>query len=186
MISANQTTDSELFDRIANDDGNAFQQVFRNHYKHMVMVAVRYLNDKDLSENIVQQVFVKLWEQRKNLQIRSFEAYLLVSVRNSCHNEIKHMQAVRKYESLPQEIPWQEPPEMTDNTLIEKVYQAIEAMPEQRKKIFKMNRLDGMKYKEIAEALQLSPKTVEVQIGKALKYLRENLSHLKSSPYFEN
>ncbi|MBN2742479.1 RNA polymerase sigma-70 factor (ECF subfamily) [Breznakibacter xylanolyticus] len=179
-------TDSDLFARIAHDDSLAFQQVFRQHYKRLVLVAMRYLTDRDQSENIVQQVFVKFWEQRKQLQVRSVEAYLLVSVRNSCHNEIKHMQTVRKYEHQPPDTPWEEPPELPDPHLMDKIYQAIEAMPEQRKKIFKMNRLDGMKYKEIAQALQLSPKTVEVQIGKALKHLRETLAYLKSSPYFEN
>lgn len=186
MLSANQPTDIELFARIANDDGDAFAQVFRQYYKRMVLVGMRFMSDRDLSENIVQQVFVKLWEQRKNLQIRSIEAYLLVAVRNSCHNEIKHLQAVRKYESLPPDVSWQEPLEMADTRLMDRVYQAIEEMPEQRRKIFKMNRIDGMKYKEIADALQLSPKTVEVQIGKALKYLRENLGHLKSSLYHQN
>lgn len=186
MLSANQPTDIELFARIANDDGDAFAQVFRQYYKRMVLVGMRFMCDRDLSENVVQQVFVKLWEQRKNLQIRSIEAYLLVAVRNSCHNEIKHLQAVRKYESIPSDVSWQEPLEMADTRLMDRVYQAIEEMPEQRRKIFKMNRIDGMKYKEIADALQLSPKTVEVQIGKALKYLRENLGHLKSSLYHQN
>ena len=180
------TSDSDLLLRISNDDEKAFGQIFHRHYKRMVMVARRYMTDLDLSENIVQQIFVKLWEQRKNLQINSFEAYLLVSVRNSCNNELKHQKTIRKYENQAIDEPWETDDVYPDNETLEKIYKVIEEMPPQRKKIFKMNRLEGMKYKEIAEALQLSPKTVEVQISKALKYLKENLSYLKLSIYHEN
>jgi RNA polymerase sigma-70 factor, ECF subfamily len=73
-----------------------------------------------------------------------------------------------------------------DEVVMARINKAIEELPEQRRRIFTMNRVDGMRYKEIAQALNLSPKTVEVQIGKALKYLRESLAGLKNVVYYHN
>jgi RNA polymerase sigma-70 factor (ECF subfamily) len=129
---------------------------------------------------------VKLWDKRKELQIQSIKGYLMVAVRNQCHNELKHQQVDKKFQ---QSVHFEETDaeaEFPDEEVMSRIYAVIEQMPEQRRKIFKMNRLDGMKYKEIAAALHLSPKTVEVQIGHALKFLRENLSSLKTRIYHHN
>ncbi|MFT3740207.1 MAG: RNA polymerase sigma-70 factor [Breznakibacter sp.] len=175
-----------FFLRIKAGDQEAFKVVFDLYYRHLVLFALRYMGDKDLAENIVQNVFVKLWEKRTSLDVDSVKAYLIVSVKNQCRNELKHSKIVREYESR-QPMGEEEPePDFPDPEVLERINRAIEEMPEQRKRIFKMNRVDGMRYKEIAETLHISPKTVEVQIGKALKYLRDNLYHLKSRVYQHN
>jgi RNA polymerase sigma-70 factor (ECF subfamily) len=161
-------------------EGNekAFEEIFKNYYPHMVLFAMRFLHDKDLSESIVQEVFVRLWEKRKNGDIQSLKNYLVVSVRNRCHNELKRQGVVRDYEkkSVQEVASW---PVFKDKEYLERINQTIDSLPVQRKKIFKMSRLEGLKYKEIANQLGISPKTVEAQMGKALKYLREQLYPLK-------
>lgn len=175
-----------IFNKLKNDDRDAFKQLFDIYYQHLVLFATRYVGDQDMAENIVQEVFVNLWEKRKKLQVYSVQSYLVVAVRNRCQNEIKRQKNLRLFQMAFKSDTFQPPADFPDDFFMNKIMAVINAMPEKRKRIFKMNRLDGMKYKEIALALQLSPKTVEIQIGKALKYLRENLSEIKNKVYHEN
>ncbi|MBK3519826.1 RNA polymerase sigma-70 factor [Carboxylicivirga marina] len=171
--------DTLLLQKIKAGDEYAFELVFKNYYPHLVLLAQKYLGDKDLSESIVQSVFVKMWENRKTVEIRSLRGFLVVAVRNKCTNELKHRQVVREYEKVndhKEEAVWMS---FNENVYLQKINNVIEELPEQRKRIFKMSRMDGLKYREIAEKLNISPKTVEVQMGKALKYLREQLQPLK-------
>jgi RNA polymerase sigma-70 factor, ECF subfamily len=175
-----------LFMRIQVGDQDAFKVVFDLYYKHLVLYANRFLGDMDLAENVVQNIFVALWEKRASLKIDSIKAYLIVSVKNHCRNEIKHQKVVRGYESNYSGADSEEAPVFPDEVVMARINKAIEELPEQRRRIFTMNRVDGMRYKEIAQALNLSPKTVEVQIGKALKYLRESLAGLKNVVYYHH
>ncbi|MCG8580798.1 MAG: RNA polymerase sigma-70 factor [Bacteroidales bacterium] len=171
--------DDKLLQKIKAGDETAFELVFKNYYPHLVLLAQKYLSDKDLSESIVQSVFVKMWEKRREIEIRSLKGFLVVAVRNRCTNELKHQQVVREYEKVndsKDEAVWMT---FNENVYLQKINNVIEELPEQRRRIFKMSRMDGLKYREIAEKLNISPKTVEVQMGKALKYLREQLQPLK-------
>jgi RNA polymerase sigma-70 factor (ECF subfamily) len=171
--------DDKLLQKIKAGDETAFELVFKNYYPHLVLLAQKYLGDKDLSESIVQSVFVKMWEKRREIEIRSLKGFLVVAVRNKCTNELKHQQVVREYEKVSDtkdEAVWMT---FNENVYLQKINNVIEELPEQRRRIFKMSRMDGLKYREIAEKLNISPKTVEVQMGKALKYLREQLQPLK-------
>jgi RNA polymerase sigma-70 factor, ECF subfamily len=175
-----------IFYRMQKGDQFAFKQIFDTYYRHLVILAMRYVGDRDLSENIVQEVFVNLWEKREMLQIQSLQGYLVVSVRNRCQNELKHQKVVRAYETNAIPDVFQPVSEFPDEIVMNKIISVIDMLPEKRQKIFKMNKLEGMKYKEIALVMQISPKTVEIQIGKALKFLRENLASLKVKVYHEN
>ncbi len=171
--------DEKLLQKIKAGDETAFELVFKNYYPHLVLLAQKYLGDKDLSESIVQSVFVKMWEKRREIEIRSLKGFLVVAVRNKCTNELKHQQVVREYEKVSdakEEAVWMT---FNENVYLQRINHVIEELPEQRRRIFKMSRMDGLKYREIAEKLNISPKTVEVQMGKALKYLREQLQPLK-------
>ncbi|MCU4154647.1 RNA polymerase sigma-70 factor [Carboxylicivirga sp. A043] len=171
--------DYKLLQKIKAGDETAFELVFKNYYPHLVLLAQKYLGDKDLSESIVQSVFVKMWEKRREIEIRSLKGFLVVAVRNKCTNELKHQQVVREYEKIndaKDEAVWMT---FNENVYLQRINNVIEELPEQRRRIFKMSRMDGLKYREIAEKLNISPKTVEVQMGKALKYLREQLQPLK-------
>jgi len=178
-LSAEKITDDiELLMRLKKGDEHAFEIIFKRYYAPMVLFAVNYLHDKDRSESIVQDVFVKFWEKRSVLEISSLRGYLVVSIRNRCHNEQKRLGVVRSYEKYvdSDDGVW---PQYQDKESVERINRVIEELPPRRKIIFKMSRIDGLKYKEIADKLAISPKTVEVQMGKALKYLREKLLPLK-------
>lgn len=172
------TDDIALLMRLREGDEVAFEIIFKRYYAPMVLFAVNYLHDKDRSESIVQDVFVKFWEKRAILEISSLRGYLVVSIRNRCHNELKRQGVVRNYEKSvdPDAGIW---PQYQDKESVERISRVIEELPPRRKTIFKMSRIDGLKYKEIADKLAISPKTVEVQMGKALKFLREKLLPLK-------
>ncbi len=166
--------DKELLLRLKSGNKDAFEEIFRKYYSSLVFFALRYLNDKDLSESIVQGVFVRLWEKRELLDIRSLKGYLVVSVRNRCNNELKRQGIVKTYEKN-SDLNTEEWPHFHEDEYLKKIYSFIEELPPARKKILKMKLIDGLKYREIAEKLSISPKTVEAQMGKALKFLREKL-----------
>ena len=168
-----------LLEKVKAGDEHAFETVFKNYYPHMVLLAQRYLLDRDLSENVVQSVFVKMWENRATTEIRSLKGFLVVAVRNKCTNELKHRQVVRAYKKANEDADEGVWLTYNENVYLQQINKVIDNLPEQRRKIFKMSRLDGLKYREIAEKLKISPKTVEAQMGKALKYLREQLKPLK-------
>lgn len=165
---------NDLIQRINRDDKWAFEALFKANYAPLVVYARRFLNDQDAAEDVVQAVFVKLWERRAELKISNPVAYLMRAVHNHCLNEIKKS---RHHLSLDSTLPFSnevdEPP--PDEALIAKVQEVIHQLPEQRQRIFRMSRFEGLKYREIAAVLGLSIKTVEAQMGKALQFLRDQL-----------
>nr|WP_321405441.1 RNA polymerase sigma-70 factor [uncultured Carboxylicivirga sp.] len=171
--------EQSLLLKIKEGDEKAFEWVFKSYYPHLVLFAQKYLHDRDLSESFVQDVFVNMWLKRDELNIRSLKGFLVVAVRNKCNNELKHQKVVRTYEKAGEDIQLEELPHYQDELYLNKINEVIEQLPAQRKRIFRMSRMDGLKYREIADKLNISPKTVEVQMGKALKFLREKLQPLK-------
>jgi RNA polymerase sigma-70 factor (ECF subfamily) len=169
-------TEKEILRLIARGDEEVFEQLFHSRYARLVIFALKFISDRMQAENVVQMVFIKLWEKRKELKIESLNAYLMMAVRNSCINEIKRTRYHLSVEDQLQ-LPMVEDEESgIKEELLDKIDKAINEMPPQRQKIFKMSRFNGLKYKEIASELGISPKTVEVQMGKALKTLREAFS----------
>jgi RNA polymerase sigma-70 factor (ECF subfamily) len=154
-----------------------FEEVFRDYYDGLFRYCNTMITEKEEVEDIVQNVFVDLWQQRDKLQIHtSLQAYLYKSVFFKCLNRLKHDKVVRKYQDL---AVYQESTVESDPVIIKEVAEKIkittESLPEQCRKIFLMSRQDGLKYNEIAQALGLSPKTIENQMGKALKTMRNAL-----------
>lgn len=168
-------SETELMQRIANGDERAFEQLFRAYYARLVVFARRFIADSDSAQNIVQSVFVKMWEKREKLQITNPAPYLMVAVRNHCFNELKQQKILVSIEEKMGNIFNRPEENMPERDVVEKVQEVISEMPPQRQRIFRMNRFEGLKYKEIAVMLGLSVKTVEAQMGKALQFLRENL-----------
>ncbi|MFO8001973.1 MAG: RNA polymerase sigma-70 factor [Marinilabilia sp.] len=165
--------EKEMIRLIARGDEQAFEELFRSWYARLATYAYRFVQDRQEAENIVQMVFVKYWEKRRELKIKSLSNYLTVAVRNGCVNVLKrHKQHYSLDDQFNVSLP-EEENDLPDEDLLERITAAIDEMPPQRQKIFRMGRFEGLKYKEIASALGISPKTVEVQMGKALKNLRE-------------
>lgn len=172
-------SEKEVVRLIAKGDEHVFEELFRSRYARLTLFAFKYLSDRQEAENIVQMVFIRYWEKRKELKIESLNSYLMTAVRNSCLNELKrrpHFYSVEDQYNLLDE----QEDRSEEDELMNDVLKAIEDMPPKRRKIFKMSRFDGYKYKEIAGQLGISQKTVEVQMGKALKTLREMFNPMGS------
>ena len=155
-----------------------FEKVFHAHYKALVIYAKTILKDANEAEDIVQQVFITIWEKRTSMEVHtSLKALLYKSVHNACLNKIKQQVVRSKYAADAQH---NHQKMATDDGLHRKELQksienAVSAMPDQCGRIFKMSRFDQLKYQEIADELGLSVKTVENQMGKALKIMKEHL-----------
>ena len=159
-------------------DTATFEQLFTDHYDPLYRYCQTMVKDQNDTEDIVQSVFLDLWHDRSKLVIHtSFKAYLYKAVYFRCMNKIKHDKVASKYSNT---ITNTESTAVTDTLIIQeiadKIKETIESLPEQCRKIFSMSRMDGLRYNEIAEKLNLSPKTIENQMGKALKTMRVALS----------
>ena len=168
--------DITLWKRIQRSDSSAFESLFKKYNAPLCLYACKYTYDMDTAHEIVQNLFAHLWENRVTVYItHSVKAYLHSAVHRNC---IRHMEQRRREVSI-DELPEDsyDAGELHDalelDDLYRQVLEAIEQLPDQSKKIFKMNRFDDMKYAEIARELQLSVKTVEAHMGKALKILRQ-------------
>lgn len=175
----NQPDEKELFGKLKNGDEKAFELLFHKYYGYLCVYASKIVNEDDAAEEIVQDFFVKLWEKKGLLTIEtSVNNYLFRSVKNLClnylqHNKIKNSYAKKAAEKAEHSIT--ENYDFPEPDLFEKIENCISSLPEKRQIIFRLSRQEGMKYHEIAEKLQISIKTVETQMGLAIKTLRELL-----------
>jgi len=170
-------TEESLLSSISPDESEAFDSLFESHYARLCNYAYTLVNSFDVAEDLIQDVFVNIWTRRKKIVIQStVNAYLYKCVYNACldHQKKNRLQQIfvkskrdgnslSLYDSI------------KDFELPERVDRAIEELPEQCRKIFKMSRQNGNKYHEIAKELNISENTVDTQIRRALKYLREQL-----------
>ncbi len=175
--------DALLFESIRQGNVNSFEKLFKSYYPKLVAFANSYVHDIDKSESITQEIFVNLWEHRNRYEIASIKNYLYTAIRNRCHNELKRRAYDNKYQSYLHANTDAFYMQFSDERLLKYIHKVIDELPEQRKKIFRLNRIDGLKYKEIAVQLNISIKTVENQMSKALKYLRIHLLELKKEVY---
>lgn len=157
----------------------AFEELFYQYYPLLCVNARRILVDEDQAKEIVQDVFVRFYEHRERLlPIDSLKAYLFKAVQNACLNQLKQQRIYRNHHQQLQNI-LPHADEIEPVLLLEleeKIWQAVQHLPDQCRRIFLMNRFDNKKNKDIAQELGLSIRTVETQISKALKILRETLS----------
>lgn len=158
-----------------------FEILYKKYFEPLCAYVFGVVKDYDTSEEVVQNLFVKLWEKRKHIPINtSIKSYLYQAAKNAALNHINHLHVKDKYKQyykniiVPNEHNSSNPAEESD--LSNSIQQAIENLPEKRKEIFLLSRHSGLKNKEIAEKLNISIKTVESQMGKALSSLRTELT----------
>ena len=175
----------ELIDRISTGDERAYQNLFNQCYRELVISSYRILKDENLCRDAVQEVFMDLWKNRSNLHEGiTLIAYLKRGVMNRSINIIKsrkhHMSSGA--EPLMYLVDSERDPEQQfeDAEFKSYVMKAIDKMPERCRAIFMMKRVEGMSHNEIAEQLGISKKTIENQITKALKILREEIEYYRS------
>ncbi len=176
-----QLTDADILSAIQQGNERVFEVVFRKYYQALCNYGFGLLKDMDDAEEIVQSIFTKLWEQRAEIEITvSLKSYLYRAVHNTCLNRIKHLKIQDTYRQHVGDFLTLNHGSATDelykSELEQRIAAAIEKLPEQCKLIFRMSRFEELKYQEIADQLNLSIKTVENQIGKALKILRTELA----------
>ena len=161
-------------------DETAFDAVFRRWYTPLCHYACRLADgDMDEAEDLVQQAFVKLWEIRTRLDVStSLKAYLYKTVHYACLNRLRARKVRSKYLDFnAQQLDnMYTPPEDTTPELIQRFQRAMDTLPPQCRHIFELSRFESLKYREIADQLGISIKTVETQMGKALRVLRGQLA----------
>lgn len=158
-----------------------FEQVFRAFFKSLHAYACTLLRDAAAAEEIVQTIFVRLWEKRMDLEIREkLSSYLYRAVHNESMNYLKHLKRRSTYQSYAMRE--QTHTRNTDaagklslRELEGRLQKAMNELPEQCRTIFQLSRFEELRYKEIADQLGISVKTVENQMGKALKLMRLKL-----------
>lgn len=175
-----QSSDKESFSAVRSGDINAFEMMFKTYYQPLCRYASTFVKDPEEAEEIVQGTFIGIWEKRQAIDIAtSVKAYLYRAVRNSCLNEIKHRKVKALYaqgELRTDERYYEASDQSTLRDELEtKIQAAIQTLPEQCRIIFQLSRFEELKYQEIADQMNLSVKTVENQMGKALKIMREQL-----------
>jgi RNA polymerase sigma-70 factor (ECF subfamily) len=173
-------TDQQLLEGLRQGDETAFDTLFRTHYPSMVALAESILRDRAVGEEITQDVLLELWRRRETLTIEeSFRAYLLRSTRNRALNHIRHENVVKRAEPLltiHQESAVSATAEMTEREIEAALGEAVQSLPARCREVFELSRRHGLRYSEIATTLDISVKTVEAQMGKALRILREKLA----------
>lgn len=184
--------ESDQQERLRRGDQTAFKELFDAHYDALCRFACQYVHSLEVAEDLVQDVFSDLWVRRASWQPqRSSKAYLYGAIRNQTLNHQRRERVRSRGESNPRvrgvpaldNVPSDENPEQTlrGQELAGAAQQAIMELPRQRRFIFVLSREHELTYAEIALVLGVSVKTVETQMGRALKHLRERLAYRRSS-----
>lgn len=156
------------------------ETLFREHYQGLCRYAYSILKNQEEAEEVVQQLFVKLWEKRHDLEIwKDVKSYLYRSTYNASLNELKRKKRHTMYVTANQENGFQSDSDTSSKIMSSElemhIEKAIQTLPTKCAEVFRMSRFNEFSYKEIAEKLDISIKTVENHIGKALKLMREEL-----------
>ena len=173
--------DTEIIWRIRQGDVGQFESLFRSSYVSLVRYAKTLIKDHDTAEEIVQDLFFRIWKDKEKLEIESsLNGYLFRSVHNKCLHYIEHNKVVVRHveEMSHRQTESQESPLdiLRYKELQAKIARILERLPERCGQIFYMSRFEGLKYSEIAEKLSVSVKTVESNMGRALKEFRKELT----------
>lgn len=168
-----------MFDE-SKKDLDGIEQLFTANHKALCNVAYKIVRDRSTAEDIVQDVFLKLWRKRDEIQIEStLKGYLFKAVANAALNELQRAKKIQFKDEIKElerpvaDIPAQE--EVNPQILEKKLSDALNTLPPRCRAIFILSRYENLKYREIAEQLNISVKTVEAQMGIALEKLRAEL-----------
>lgn len=177
MSDYNTYTDDQLWIQITLDDQDAFTAVYNRYWKALYVRARNMLSDSDLAQDIVQEVFISLWHRRHEVEILHLKAYLFQAVR---FQELKALRNLKSdtnfYERLAhisKDLLQHEP--MAFKELDNVLQRVLATFPEDQRAIFSMSRDEGLTYREIADRMEISVKTVEKKISQALRAIRKGM-----------
>ena len=173
-----EPTDTKLLTALKEGDRSAFRQIFDRYYKYLVVTIHNLSSDDQMAHDITQDVFLEIWKRRDSLNISNLKSYLRRAAINKMLNRIK---ANRSNYFEPADLPEQQSDiaqpleELKATNLQDAINKAMDHLPERCCMVFKLRRLEGLSLKEIAAQLDISPKTVENQLTKAMKIMRVQL-----------
>ncbi len=159
--------------------------LFKSHFSGLCFFAQKYVKDFETSKEIVQDAFISLWEKRETIDMdRPVKSYLTMIIHNKCNNHLRDNRKFDQYilniENLLEVPEYEGADSMVEAELKTKIETAISELPEKCREIFVLNRYENLKYQEIADKLQISVKTVETQMSKALQHMRVRLTEYLS------
>ncbi|MCU4156984.1 RNA polymerase sigma-70 factor [Carboxylicivirga sp. A043] len=177
------SVDKNILKLLQQGDEGIYRNIFHQLQPALVVYAKEYVLDTDMASNIVQEAFLKLWEKRNAIKIGTIlNAYLYKSVRNLCLNYLRHLKVEDKYADKVQQLQLnfealkdKSAERLLEAEIMERIQVAVDKMTPQCKRVFELSRFEGKSYKEIALELGIAEKTVENQMGKALKVARAEL-----------
>jgi RNA polymerase sigma-70 factor (family 1) len=180
MSSRSSIFEKQLIEKLGNNDKASFTVIFSKYYKDLVVFSYSFTRNQSASEEIIQEVFLKLWENRHSQVIeKSIKSYLLKSVQNRSLDWLRHqkVKTIHAASILDHPVLYENDTEnyILYSELQDKLFQTLGRIPEECARPFMMNRFEALSYTEIAEKLGVSVRTVEVRISKALAYLKEGL-----------
>ena len=164
--------------QIKNGDENAFKIIFDTYYHRLYMFALHYVSELYVAEEIVETVLLKLWQKKHQLgSIGNLKSYLYSMVRNA---SLDYLKKEKKFVKL--EVGKHDSLILMEQYIIEEethaiLFKALEALPEKCKQVFKLSCLEGLKYQDIAEELQISVNTVKSQRARAIELMKKNLKY---------
>lgn len=167
--------------KIRAGDIREFERLFMKYHEPLCRHANKILNDMDTAEDLVQEFFYSFWKNRESFTLKfSLNAYLHQSIRNNALHYTEHLAVRKNYAGkVFREFSDMMPANLQTDVDLKELEKAIETtlqqMPERCSRVFRMNRFEGKKYREIADILSISEKTVEVDMSKALQMFRESL-----------
>lgn len=167
------------------EDRIAFEKLFKQFAPNLVLFATTYMRDQALAEGLVQECFINIWAKRNELELdEKLKSYLYTSVKNTCLNRLTKRKldtSSMEYHEYDTAISNPDPlQELTQKETEKKITEAINQLPPKCKRVFLLSRNEDMSYKEIASFLEISIKTVENQMGYALKSIRQYLGMKKN------
>ncbi len=178
-MTINSNNDKILFSRLKSGDTNAFRKIYTNYYNKLCVYVFSFTNNDTIAEDIVQDVLLKLWDQRASINIQtSLKSYLYKAV---YYRYIDHFRMKKKTNENIESIRYNTLNELHENSedyieqRLHNLRIAIEELSPRCKEVLLLNKIEGYKYREIAKTLNISIKTVEGHMVKALKTLRKKL-----------
>lgn len=166
-------------------DLHSFEALFREMFKPLCSFALKYVKDLDEARNLVHEVFISVWDKYDTLpDDTNFRSYLFTSVRNRSLNYLRYAKKHLTLEKVSEHTFSEQNTSMETAELEKEIELAINSLPEKCRQVFELNRMEGLKYAEIAEKLGISVKTVEAQMSKALNVLREHLREFLTLIFF--
>lgn len=171
-------TDDILLKRLGESDHDAFAAIFSRYYYGLVLYSNSWIAERSECEDIVQNIFVDLWEKRRRLNVNSLRSFLLGCVRHDCMDAIKHRKIVESYAAKAMAVIGEgRDRDSADNYVLYNelerfIKSTLDNLDADAVKAFKMSRWDGIKYDDIAAVMNVSRRTVEVRVTKVVRELR--------------